>query len=50
MTTEVAFDQLPEPDTVRSQSQFLQRWGIDELVDEGVGCGRSGRPGPGWTR
>ena len=28
-------DQLPEPDAVRSQQQFLQRWGIDELVDEG---------------
>ena len=30
------FDQLPEPDAVRSQAQFLQRWGIDELVAEGV--------------
>ena len=28
-------DQLPEPDVVRSQAQFLQRLGIDELVDEG---------------
>ena len=24
-----------EPDAVRSQAQFLRRWGIDELVDEG---------------
>ena len=35
ITTEVALDQLPEPDVVRTQAQFLQRWGIDELVDEG---------------
>ncbi len=36
ITIDVPFDQLPEPDALRSQSQFLQRWGIDELVDEGV--------------
>jgi SAM-dependent MidA family methyltransferase len=36
ITTDVPFDQLPEPDAVRSQSQFLQRWGIDDLVAEGV--------------
>jgi SAM-dependent MidA family methyltransferase len=36
ITIDVPFDQLPEPDAVRSQSQFLQRWGIDELVAEGV--------------
>jgi SAM-dependent MidA family methyltransferase len=39
VTVEVAIDQLvsavAEPDAVRSQSQFLQRWGIDALVDEG---------------
>ena len=35
ITTEVAIDQLPEPDTVRSQAQWLQLHGIDELVDEG---------------
>lgn len=35
ITTDVAFDQLPEPDSVRSQSQFLQLHGIDELVEEG---------------
>ena len=35
ITADVALDQLPEPDAVRSQAQFLQRWGIDELVDEG---------------
>lgn len=36
ITTEVAIDQLPEADAVRSQSQWLQLHGIDELVDEGV--------------
>jgi len=35
VTAQVALDQLPVPDGVRTQSQFLQRWGIDELVDEG---------------
>ena len=36
ITIDVPFDQLPEPDSVRSQTQFLQRWGIDDLVAEGV--------------
>jgi len=35
ITTQVCLDQLPEPAAVRSQSQFLQLWGIDELVEEG---------------
>lgn len=39
ITAEVAIDQLiaslGEPDAVRSQSQFLQRWGIAALVSEG---------------
>jgi SAM-dependent MidA family methyltransferase len=38
ITTQVCIDQLAavrEPDAVRSQSQFLQLWGIDELVEEG---------------
>lgn len=35
ITADVAVDQLPEPDEVRTQAQFLQRWGIDDLVDEG---------------
>ena len=35
VTTQVALDQLPPPDAVRTQAQFLQRWGIDDLVDEG---------------
>lgn len=35
ITAEVALDQLPAPDEVRTQAQFLQRWGIDVLVDEG---------------
>lgn len=35
ITVQVCLDQLPEPDAVRTQSQFLQRWGIDELVAEG---------------
>jgi SAM-dependent MidA family methyltransferase len=36
ITAQVCLDQLPEPDVVRTQAQFLARWGIDELVAEGV--------------
>jgi SAM-dependent MidA family methyltransferase len=35
ITTEVAIDQLPAPDTVRTQAQWLRLHGIDELVDAG---------------
>ncbi|MGB8858380.1 MAG: SAM-dependent methyltransferase [Ilumatobacteraceae bacterium] len=35
ITTQVCIDQLPEPVSVRTQAQFLRRWGIDELVEEG---------------
>ncbi len=35
ITAEVAVDQLPEPDTVRSQAQWLQLYGIADLVEEG---------------
>jgi SAM-dependent MidA family methyltransferase len=38
ITTQVLIDQLSavrEPDVVRTQAQFLQRWGIDDLVEEG---------------
>lgn len=35
ITAEVCLDQLPEATAVRTQAQFLQRWGIAELVEEG---------------
>lgn len=35
ITAQVCLDQLPTPDVVRTQAQFLRRWGIDDLVDEG---------------
>jgi SAM-dependent MidA family methyltransferase len=35
ITAQVCVDQLPEPSSARSQAQFLRRWGIDELVEEG---------------
>jgi len=35
ITAQVCLDQLPPPTTVRSQAQFLARWGIDDLVAEG---------------
>jgi SAM-dependent MidA family methyltransferase len=47
ITTEVALDQFPAADAVRSQTQWLQLWGIDELVAEGkrVWAEQSARPG-----
>ncbi len=36
ITTQVCLDQLPEATVVRSQAQFLQRWGMAELVEEGI--------------
>ena len=41
------FDQLPEPASLRSQAQFLQLHGIDELVEEGkrVWAEQAARPG-----
>jgi SAM-dependent MidA family methyltransferase len=35
ITCEVALDQLPAADTVRTQQQWLQLWGIDDLVEQG---------------
>jgi SAM-dependent MidA family methyltransferase len=35
ITTQVCVDQLPAATALRPQAQFLQRWGIDELVEEG---------------
>jgi SAM-dependent MidA family methyltransferase len=47
ITTDVPFDQLPEPDSVRTQAQFLQLRGIDELVEEGrrIWTEQAERPG-----
>jgi SAM-dependent MidA family methyltransferase len=47
ITIDVPIDQLPEPDTVRSQAQFLQLWGIDELVADGkrIWDEQAARPG-----
>jgi SAM-dependent MidA family methyltransferase len=35
ITAQVALDQLPRPDAVQSQAEFLRHWGIDDLVDQG---------------
>jgi SAM-dependent MidA family methyltransferase len=35
ITCDVAIDQLPEPDVVRTQAQWLQLHGINELVEAG---------------
>jgi SAM-dependent MidA family methyltransferase len=38
ITTQVMLDQLEsvaEPETIRTQAQFLRLWGVEELVEEG---------------
>ena len=35
ITVDIAVDQLPEPTSVSTQAEFLERWGVDELVAEG---------------
>lgn len=35
ITTDLCFDQLPEPDVLRTQAQFLHLHGIADRVDEG---------------
>lgn len=46
ITVEVALDQLPPSDALRTQAQWLQRWGIGDLVAEGkrVWAERADRP------
>jgi SAM-dependent MidA family methyltransferase len=36
ITVDVPFDQLPPPDAMQSQADFLSQWGIGQLVAEGV--------------
>jgi SAM-dependent MidA family methyltransferase len=47
ITAEVALDQLPATDVVRTQAQWLQRWGIEDLVAEGkrIWSEQAARPG-----
>lgn len=51
ITADICLDQMVarngEPDALRTQAQFLQRWGIDELVAEGrrVWTEQAARPG-----
>lgn len=35
ITTDVAWDQLPAPDRLETQADFLARWGVADLVEEG---------------
>lgn len=35
ITTDIAVDQLPTPSTVQTQAEFLSRWGIASMVEEG---------------
>lgn len=35
ITTDVAWDQLPTPDRFETQADFLARWGLADLVEEG---------------
>ncbi len=51
ITAQVCLDQLVavngEPDALRTQAQFLRRWGIEEMVEEGrrVWAEQASRPG-----
>lgn len=47
ITCDVALDQFPEPDTLRTQAQFLRRYGIDELVAEARRALADGTAGAG---
>ena len=49
ITAQVMIDQLSSvrtPDAVRTQAQFLQYWGIDELVEEGRAAWRTAAAAP----
>ena len=46
ITADLCVDQLPPPDVVRSQAQFLQLHGIEDLVDEGREAWRSAASAP----
>jgi SAM-dependent MidA family methyltransferase len=35
ITAQVCVDQLPAPSTIEFQHEFLRRFGLDDLVDEG---------------
>ena len=35
ITAQVCVDQLPPPSSIELQAEFLQQWGIEDLVDEG---------------
>jgi SAM-dependent MidA family methyltransferase len=47
VTIQVPLDQLTPPDAAGTQAQWLRRWGIDDLVDEGrrVWTEQASRPG-----
>ena len=46
ITAQVCVDQLPHVTAARAQAQFLQRWGIDELVEEGKAVWRENAASP----
>jgi SAM-dependent MidA family methyltransferase len=49
ITTQVMIDQLASvsvPHAVRTQAQFLQLWGIEELVEEGRAAWRAAAAAP----
>ncbi len=46
ITAQVCVDQLPPPATIESQIEFLRRWGIEDLVEDGrrAWSGAAARP------
>jgi SAM-dependent MidA family methyltransferase len=49
ITADVALDQLPRPDDVTTQAEFLRRHGLDELVEEGRRLWQAGAAAPDLT-
>ncbi len=49
ITAQVCLDQLPAADEIRSQAQFLHRWGIEELVEAGRQAWEAARARPDLT-
>jgi SAM-dependent MidA family methyltransferase len=46
ITADVALDQLPPPDTVTTQAEFLRGHGLDDLVEEGRRLWEAGAAAP----
>ena len=46
ITTDIGWGQLPSPDKLEVQAEFLRRWSIERLVDEGRGYWKANAHAP----